>query len=103
MDHEVQKMLQKDAIIPAQSNTNHFLILVFEVAEDTVSHYDLAWRKWNSWCGRRQVNPITCPQNFLSDFLTQCYHENFHFNTLILFLDLDQQFLLTTTPLVEFQ
>ena len=75
-------MLQKGAIIPAQSNTKHFLILVFGMAEDTFSHYDLAGRKWNSWCSRRQINPITCPLNFLSDFLTQCYHEDFHFNTI---------------------
>lgn len=37
MDHEVQKILQKGAIIPAQPNTNHFLILVFEMAEDSLS------------------------------------------------------------------
>ena len=51
---------------------------------DTVSHDESVWRKWDSWCKGRQINPITCPLNFILDFLAQCY-EGLPFNTIAKF------------------
>ena len=33
----------------------------------TITHYESSWRKWHSWCGRRQIDPIKCPLTHIFD------------------------------------
>ena len=51
----------------------------------TITHYESSWHKWNSWCVRRQIDPIKCPLTHILDFLTECFHEGFQFNTIARF------------------
>ena len=48
----------------------------------TITHYKSSWRKWHSWCVGRQIDPIKCPLTHILDFLTECFHEGFQFNTI---------------------
>ena len=48
----------------------------------TITHYESSLRKWHSWCVRRQIDPIKCPLTHILDFLTECFHEGFQFNTI---------------------
>ena len=48
----------------------------------TITHYELSWGKWYSWCVRRQIDPIKCPLTHILDFLTDCFHEGFQFSTI---------------------
>ena len=40
-----------------------------------VSHYELAWRKWDSFCGSRKIDSIRCPMRDEVQFLTECFQE----------------------------
>ena len=31
----------------------------------TTANYQLAWKKWFSWCSERQIDPVTCSINFV--------------------------------------
>ena len=48
----------------------------------TIAHYESSWRKWHSWCVRRQIDPIKCYLTHILDFLTECFHEGFQYNTI---------------------
>ena len=46
----------------------------------TITHYESSWRKWHSWCVRRQIDSVKCPLTHILDFLTDCFHEGFQYN-----------------------
>ena len=48
----------------------------------TIAHYESSWRKWHSWCVRRQIDPIICSLTHILDFLTERFHEGFQYNTI---------------------
>ena len=48
-----------------------------------IPHYESFWRKWHSWCVRRQIDPIKCPLTHVLDFLTECFHEGFQYNAIV--------------------
>ena len=48
----------------------------------TLSHYESAWRQWDSWCVGRQVDPIRCPLKDVLQFLTECFQKGYKYNTI---------------------
>jgi len=48
----------------------------------TSSHYESAWRKWGSWCAKRQVDPFSCPLNNILEFLSDAFNKGLLYNTL---------------------
>ena len=50
--------------------------------KSTVSRYESAWRKWSSWCRRKQVDTVWCPLNFILDFLSDAYSEGLQYSTI---------------------
>ena len=49
----------------------------------SLSNYESEWRKWSSWCGERQVDPIRCSINFVLDFIANLYHKGYEYRTKI--------------------
>ena len=41
----------------------------------TLSHYESSWRKFHSWCSRREADPFGCPLSLILQFLTDMYKE----------------------------
>ena len=39
----------------------------------TRSNYESAWRKFNSWCDGKQVDPITCNVSIILDYLAELF------------------------------
>ena len=64
------------------------------------AHYESAWRKWNSWCFQRQVDPIKCSVNKILQFLTECFNMGYEHSTLAGFRSASRH---TMIPLTEFQ
>ncbi|XP_062591128.1 uncharacterized protein LOC134252662 [Saccostrea cucullata] len=48
----------------------------------TTSSYNSAWKKWVSWCVRREVDPFSAPISFVLDFLSYLYYEGFQYRTI---------------------
>ena len=48
----------------------------------TSFNYKLAWCKWVSWCGEREINPHSCHLNFVLDFLAQLFEKKFEYSTI---------------------
>ena len=48
----------------------------------TNTHYEWAWRKWSSWCSQRQINSAKVSLPELLNFLTDCFHERYEYNTI---------------------
>ena len=48
----------------------------------TKSSYDSAWKKWDSWCVSRQVNPFSAPLATVLDFLAWMLHQGFQYRTI---------------------
>ena len=50
--------------------------------QGTLSNYESAWRKWSSWRGERQINPIECPINNVLNFLTYLHDSRYEYSTI---------------------
>ena len=48
----------------------------------TLSHYQSAWNKWDSWCNRRQIDSVRCPLNLVLEFLSDSFDEGLEYNTI---------------------
>ena len=44
--------------------------------------YDYAWTKWNSWCNRRKVNPISANVKDILTFLSDQFDSNLQYRTI---------------------
>ena len=42
--------------------------------QGSITHYESAWGNLDSWCSRKQVDPISGPPNSVPDFLTELFH-----------------------------
>ena len=51
----------------------------------TITLSKSSWREWHSWCVRRQNDLIKYRLTYILDFLTECLHEGFQFNTIAVF------------------
>ena len=40
-------------------------------------NYNSFWKKWSSWCYRKQIDPFRCPINYALDFLASLYEEEY--------------------------
>lgn len=47
----------------------------------TLSHYESGWRKWNSWCIERKIDPVRCPITDIIEFLSVMFKKGFLYNT----------------------
>ena len=50
--------------------------------QGSITHYESAWGKWDSWCSRKQVDPISGPLNSLLDFLAELFHSGLEWSTI---------------------
>ena len=39
----------------------------------TQTRYKSSWNNWNSWCSERQIDPVRCPINHITEFLTNLF------------------------------
>ena len=46
------------------------------------SQYSSAWRKWDSWCCSRSINPVSSSIANICDFLTELYHDGMSYATI---------------------
>ena len=49
--------------------------------QSTNKSYDCAWTKWNSWCNRRKVNPISATVKDILTFLSDQFDNNLQYRT----------------------
>ena len=49
--------------------------------QSTNKSYDYAWTKWNSWCNRRKVNPISATVKDILTFLSDQFDSNLQYRT----------------------
>ena len=48
----------------------------------TTQTYESAWKKWSLWCGRRGVDPFTCPVNDILDYLSHLFSSGTPYRTI---------------------
>ena len=48
----------------------------------TVSQYKSCWGKWHSWCMEWEINPVSCHLNFVLEFLTALFYQNYQYRTI---------------------
>ena len=51
------------------------------VLKSTNKTYDSLWQKWNGWCDRRQIDPISAGLNNVPTFLSEQFESNFQYRT----------------------
>ena len=56
-------------------------LLSASVRKSTNKTYDSSWRKWNSWCDRRQIDPISAGLNNVLTFLSEQFKNNLQYRT----------------------
>ena len=49
-------------------------------SKGTNSTYESAWKRWNSWCSERQIDPISCAIQPFLEFLTTLFRESLQIN-----------------------
>lgn len=48
----------------------------------TKASYYSAWKKWSSWCDRREIDPFSAPVAQVLEFLTYLFNEGFQYRTI---------------------
>ena len=56
-------------------------LLSSATCQSTNKSYDYAWKKWNSWCNKRKVNPISATVKDILTFLSNQFHSNLQYHT----------------------
>ena len=51
-------------------------------SEGTKSNYESAWTAFNSWCGRRKINPFQSPIQAVLDFLADLFDQGLEYRTI---------------------
>ena len=58
-------------------------ILILSARRDsTTVSYSSYWRKWNTWCERKQINSYHANVRQISDFLALCFQEGYAYRTI---------------------
>ena len=52
------------------------------MGKGTTSSYNSAWKKWSSWCIRREVDPFPAAVAQVLEFLTYLFYEGFQYRTI---------------------
>ena len=50
--------------------------------EISISSYELAWRQWAGWCGKRKVDPFRCSLKFVRDCLSDLFEKGLAYRTI---------------------
>ena len=45
-------------------------------------NYNSSWKKWSSWCYRKQIDPFRCTINYVRDFLACLYEEGYAYRSI---------------------
>ena len=48
----------------------------------TEYQYKSCWGKWHGWCMEQEINPVSCNLNFVLEFLTDLYHQNYQYRSI---------------------
>ena len=48
----------------------------------SVKHYESAWKKWGSWCAKREISPTRCNISFVLDFLAELFETGLQYSTI---------------------
>ena len=48
----------------------------------TESQYKFCWAKWHSWCMEWEISPVSCNRNFVLEFLTDLFYQNYQYGTI---------------------
>ena len=48
----------------------------------SLSNYESSWKKWSSWCAKREIDPFRCHINKILDYLSDLFHEGFEYRTI---------------------
>ena len=51
-------------------------------AVGTRANYDSAWKKFDSWCNKREINPVHCPVSDILEFLAAIFDEGREHSTI---------------------
>lgn len=46
----------------------------------TRSNYESAWRKFDSWCSEKQIDPTTCDVSIVLDYLAHLFDQGYRYN-----------------------
>ena len=52
-------------------------LIVNSKRQSSPVNYNSSWKKWSSWCYRKQIDPFRCPINYVLDFLACLYEEGY--------------------------
>ena len=50
-------------------------------SKGTNTTYQSAWRRWDSWCSQRQIDPLSCAIQHFLEFLTSLFQEGLQYRT----------------------
>ena len=56
-------------------------LLSASVRKSTSKTYDSSWRRWNGWCDRREIDPISAGVNNVLTFLSEQFQNNLQYRT----------------------
>jgi len=56
-----------------------FQLLAAGWSKGTNTTYESAWRRWDSWCSQRQIDPISCAVQPFLEFLTGLFKEGLEY------------------------
>ena len=51
-------------------------------ARGTRKNYESSWRQFNSWCGSRKIDPVSCPVNCILDYLGSLFDDKKEYSSL---------------------
>ena len=52
-------------------------LIVNSKRQSSSVNYNSSWKKWSSWCYRKQIDPFRCTINYVLDFLACLYEEGY--------------------------
>ena len=50
-------------------------------SKGTNATYQSAWKRWDSWCSERQIDPVSCPIQPFLEFLTSLFQEGMQYHS----------------------
>ena len=73
----LRKTLQEEGISEQARN-----LILNSRRKGTTVNYEAAWKKWDLWCGGKQIDPVTCPISQVLEFLSNLYEKGLQFRTI---------------------
>ena len=57
-------------------------LLLGSKREGTTNVYAGHWKKWNSWCSKREANPFNCHINLVIDYIAELFDKGLEYRTI---------------------